>query len=252
MSAEYRRSWTPLTPCSTRSTASMTAPEVVTAAVRAGHDRGKLVLAHALTLDATAQTIAAGADGLAHLFVDTGHTAAIIETIAESAAFVVATLSTLASITGQPARADLARDPRVQSKVDPVWLDNLATTYQTLPPTNFQMALDTAAALHEAGVDVLAGTDAAHLGAAGTAHGASLHDELRLLVQAGWTPVEALRAATWLPAQRFALGDRGAIRSGYRADLLLVDGDPTKNIGDTLSIQAVWRQGTRVAIPVSV
>lgn len=89
----------------------------------------------------------------------------------------------------------------------------------------------------------MAGTDAAHLGARGTAYGASLHDELRLLTVAGWTPAEALRAATALPAQRFGLADRGRIEPGRRADLVLVGGDPT--ISDTLSIRAVWRQGTQ-------
>jgi imidazolonepropionase-like amidohydrolase len=94
---------------------------------------------------------------------------------------------------------------------------------------------------------VLAGTDAAHLGAPGTAHGASLHDELRLLTVAGWTPASALRAATALPARRFGLADRGRIEPGKRADLLLVDGDPTRTISDTLLIRAVWRQGTRLS-----
>jgi adenine deaminase len=91
-------------------------------------------------------------------------------------------------------------------------------------------------------------TVAADLGVAGTAHGVSLHDELRLLVLAGFTPIEALRAATVLPADRFGLTDRGRIQAGLRADLVLVDGDATVTIGDTLSMRAVWRQGTRLAV----
>jgi imidazolonepropionase-like amidohydrolase len=66
-------------------------------------------------------------------------------------------------------------------------------------------------------VDVLAGTDAAILDCLGVAHGASLHDELRLLLLAGFTPTEALRAATPLPADRFNLTDRRRIRAGMRA-----------------------------------
>ena len=55
----------------------------------------------------------------------------------------------------------------------------------------------------------------------------SLHGELELLVEAGLTPLEALSAATSVPADRFRLPDRGRIAPGLRADLLLVNGDPT-------------------------
>lgn len=224
------------------------APELVRAAVRAGHAQGRMVLAHALSLDATRLAISAGADGLTHLFVDRPHTTEIIGQIVASGAFVIPTLSTLASITGQSAGADLAADERVRPKISPAWLENLSGAWATSPRANFDFALATVAALHRADVDVLAGTDASHLGAPGMAHGASLHDELRLLVAAGFTPTEALSAATFLPARRFGLDDRGRIAPGLRADLLLVAGDPTTTIGDTLSVRAVWRQGTRLAL----
>ena len=94
-------------------------------------------------------------------------------------------------------------------------------------------------------MDILAGTDVSEpiptLG--GLAHGASLHREPQLLVSAGLTPLEALRAATSTPARRFGLTDRGRIAPGLRADLLLVDGDPTTTISDTLSVRMVWRRG---------
>jgi imidazolonepropionase-like amidohydrolase len=216
--------------------------------VDAGHARGKMVLAHAMTLTATKQVVAAGVDGLTHVFFDTSHTRPIVERVAASGMFVVPTLSVLASITGQSAGRDLACDPRVQAKLPSVWLDNLSQTLHTMPGQNFAVALSTVGALHRARVDVLAGTDAAALSVPGVANGASLHDELRLLVLAGFTPIEALRAATVLPADRFGLTDRGRIQAGLRADLVLVDGDATVTIGDTLSMRAVWRQGTRLAV----
>jgi len=70
---------------------------------------------------------------------------------------------------------------------------------------------------------------------------------MRMLVAAGLTPVEALRAATSVPVRRFGLADRGRVAPGVRADLLLVDGDPTTDIADTLSVRDVWRRGTRLA-----
>ncbi|MNP59272.1 isoaspartyl dipeptidase [compost metagenome] len=101
--------------------------------------------------------------------------------------------------------------------------------------------------LHRAGVDILVGTDVSvpvpSLG--GLAHGASVHHEMQLLVEAGFTPVEALQSATSKTARRFSLDDRGRIVEGARADLVLVDGDPTAHISDTLSIREVWKRGIR-------
>ena len=81
---------------------------------------------------------------------------------------------------------------------------------------------------------------------AGIAHGASVHQELVYLVKAGLTPIQALRCATSVPARRFELRGRGRIAPGLRADLVLVDGDPTSNITDTLSIRRVWKHGVEL------
>jgi imidazolonepropionase-like amidohydrolase len=87
---------------------------------------------------------------------------------------------------------------------------------------------------------ILAGTDAPN---EGTTYGAGLHRELELLVEAGLTPVEALRAATSVSAAAFDLNDRGRIAAGARADLLLVDGDPTVDIRTTRNILHVYKRG---------
>lgn len=87
---------------------------------------------------------------------------------------------------------------------------------------------------------MLAGSDAAN---PGTAHGPSLLGELDLLVRAGLTPTDALAAATSLPARHFGLTDRGRIAQGMRADLVLVKGDPTRDINATRDITQVWKNG---------
>jgi adenine deaminase len=79
-----------------------------------------------------------------------------------------------------------------------------------------------------------------------TAYGLSIHRELALLVAAGLRPTEALAAAASAPASCFGLADRGRIGPGLRADLVLVEGDPTVNVTATRSIVSVWRQGQRV------
>ena len=220
---------------------------VIEAAIATAHARGRMVLAHALTQDAARRALAAGADGLAHLFLDRPAGARFVRQAARSGAFMIPTLGLASSIMGRVA-VDLARDPRVASKLSAASLDSISGTIGTFPSGRFSDVLASFAALREAGVELLVGTDATvptprvH----GLAHGASVHGELQLFVQAGCTPIEALRAATSSTARRFDLNDRGQIAQGLRADLLLVDGDPTQDISATLSIRGVWKRGVVV------
>jgi imidazolonepropionase-like amidohydrolase len=113
--------------------------------------------------------------------------------------------------------------------------------------TSFAPANATVAKLHAAGVPIMAGTDANAVPGvpAFVSFGTSLHDELENLVDAGLTPLEALRAATVAPSKFYGLHDRGAIVEGARADLVLIDGDPTVNISTTRNIQKVWIGGVQ-------
>lgn len=61
--------------------------------------------------------------------------------------------------------------------------------------------------------------------------------------QCGFTPAEALRSATFLPAKRFGFSDRGQIKEGLRADMFLVEGNPLEEIDHTLDLRAVWKAG---------
>src|SRR5690606_39038420 len=94
--------------------------------------------------------------------------------------------------------------------------------------------------LSAAGAVLLAPTAAPDFG---LGHGLAMHLELGVLVDAGLSPSDALRAATEAPARRFGLDDRGRIAPGRRADLLLVDGDPTVDIRATGAIVGVWKAG---------
>jgi imidazolonepropionase-like amidohydrolase len=97
-----------------------------------------------------------------------------------------------------------------------------------------EMALTTRA-IRE-GALVLAGTDAGDLL---VPPGASLHDELELLVEAGMSEMQALRAATADATRVLGLGDRGVIRQGARADLLVLGSDPLEDISGTRDIHHV-------------
>lgn len=95
--------------------------------------------------------------------------------------------------------------------------------------------------LHAAGVRILAGTDAPM---PQVYPGFALHKELELLVEAGLSPAEALRAATIWPAEFLGLSESaGSIAVGKRADLLLLDGNPLSDITQTQRIHAVVLDG---------
>lgn len=219
--------------------------EVLEAACSETHRYGKMAVAHAMTTKAFERSIKAGIDGLMHLFIDKPHTKEIINLIVESGVFVCPTIAAGASTIGDSDAAKFGKDERVSSKLSPEWREALNKHIATYPQGSTEDILATVKALHDVGVDLLAGSDASQAAIGGMVHGASLHHELQLLVKAGLTPVEALRTATSIPARRFGLIDRGRIVNGARADLLLVKGDPTETISDTLSIEGIWRQGVK-------
>jgi imidazolonepropionase-like amidohydrolase len=98
----------------------------------------------------------------------------------------------------------------------------------------------------QAGVSILAGTDAiSTIRGVNDPLGLTLHLELENLVEAGLSNAEALRSATMVPARWHNLMDRGAIRQGMRADLLLLKpgSNPLVNISKTLDISRVWNGG---------
>jgi imidazolonepropionase-like amidohydrolase len=126
-----------------------------------------------------------------------------------------------------------------------VWLDPTISSFRVFAPRQFPSILagfaDLAAQIRAAGLPIMAGTD---IGSAGIVAGESLHDELGLLVAAGYTPGEALRAATLNPATYLQAGDTlGQVAHGYVADLVVLAANPLDDIGNTRRVVAVVRAG---------
>ena len=220
--------------------------ETMAAVVAAAHRRGKLALVHITAYQDARDAIEAGVDALAHLFVDQAPDPDFGRVVAEHHAFVVPTLTILECAAGTPGGAALVTDARLApyltaGDIGQLEARFLAQRSGSLP--SYDVAVEALRQLKAANVPMLAGTDAPNPGAL---HGASIHRELDLLVQAGLTPQEALAAATFLPAARFGLTDRGRIAVGLRADLLLVRGDPTTDITATRDIVSVWKCGVAV------
>ena len=92
--------------------------------------------------------------------------------------------------------------------------------------------------MHDAGVTILPGTD--------TRAGYMLHSELILYARAAIPNAEVLRLATLTPAQVLGVDkDRGVIAPGKLADLVLIDGDPLKDMNDIRKVDAVFKGGKR-------
>lgn len=190
------------------------------AVARAARERGLLSVAHATSFVAVQNAVEGGVDVLTHVPLDRPIDAALAERIAAAGIRVVPTLIMMRGVAENVARM----------RPGAVSYDN---------------ARASVAALLAAGVTIAAGTDAnAGPGSINAVeHGPSLHEELGLLVEAGLTPAEALRAATDVLAGVFGLTDRGAIRPGLRADLVLLEADPSQDIGAVRGVRRVWIGG---------
>jgi imidazolonepropionase-like amidohydrolase len=100
---------------------------------------------------------------------------------------------------------------------------------------SFDKLVDLVGAMHKAGVPIVAGTDGS---------GLELVHELELYERAGFTPEEALDAATLEPARNLRVDNStGSISVGKVADLVLVDGDPSKHMGDLRNTRLVMMGG---------
>jgi len=105
----------------------------------------------------------------------------------------------------------------------------------------YRKGLEATAVLAQAGVTILAGTDA---GDSYIFPGSSLHEELGELVEAGLTPAQALRSATWSTALFLGKAqDYGSIAVGKKADLVLLNANPLEDIEHTQAIEAVLFDG---------
>ena len=101
---------------------------------------------------------------------------------------------------------------------------------------SFDKLVEFVGRLYKAGVPIVAGTD--------EIPGFTLQRELELYVKAGLTPPQVLQIATWNGAKYTrTLEELGSVTAGKRADLILVDGDPTTDIADIRKVALVIRQG---------
>lgn len=215
--------------------------ETLSAVVKAAHDRNKMVVAHAASFDPYDMALEAGADIVTHAPRDKPVGSDMIGTMLAKKTIAVPTLTMMKALDNP-----LPWSALLSSLFKPSLIMALVRTKMASQgAASYENAKQSVSDMVRAGVPILAGTDShVHADAIGDViHGESIHEELELLVDAGLSTVDALRAATVLPAQYFGLIDRGVIESGKRADLILLDENPLEDIRATRSIARVWCAG---------
>jgi len=131
------------------------------------------------------------------------------------------------------------RSKYVPADVRARWQKQLST--RQTPPEQKQLRLTILAMMNKAGVPMMSGTDVPN---PLMLPGFTLHEELTDLVQAGFTPAEALKTATYNPAKFMGMLDRlGTVEKGKLADLVLLDANPLEDIHNTQRIRAVVLNG---------
>jgi cytosine/adenosine deaminase-related metal-dependent hydrolase len=222
-------------------------PWVLSAALRSAHERGLPVMSHYMP----AHAVAAGLDRKEHAFHDswTGQGMRfrqdMLEVLEKAGITVSGTLpfaGTPLDSTGSGRMQPDFSDPELSSFLAPSTVGLLERRHrnwaaQAWTGELLQVMLANVPAARDAGVRVVAGTDwqPAYL---------ALHWELALLVEAGLSPLEALRAATLDAARTLGADGRlGVIEEGAVADLVVLDADPLQNIRNTQRIYAVIKAG---------
>ncbi|MCO7225834.1 amidohydrolase family protein [Pleionea sp. CnH1-48] len=214
----------------------------MSALITAAHKHNRLAVVHISNMNSALDAVEAGADGLVHTFADQAVSDELLTALKKQNTFVIPTLSVIASFANQQRGQALIDDPTLSSLVTPSIKQSLLQSFSFGDHGNhtFANALDNTRKMHQAGILLLAGTDAPN---PGTAHGISMHDEVELLVDSGLSPTEALTAATFNAANAFGLTQRGHLKPGARADMILLSADPAKDIKHTRAIKTIWKNG---------
>ena len=216
-------------------------PAVLRAIAAEAHARGLTVTGHVPAAVTTDQGIVDGMDQINHLqYVTRDLTvdgklaldspqARETLTLLKDRHIVVDPTAGWGEMAGHPRSIDPASfEPGILAAPFPLAAKFRAMGSPAVNEPKFRARMETAlkviAALHQAGISIVAGSDTGLVGY-------GLNRELELYVQAGLTPMEAIQSATLVAARAMRLdSDSGTVEPGKRADLLLVDGNPLDDI----------------------
>ncbi len=226
-------------------------PEIYQAIIEEAHRNHLRVVAHVFYLGDAKALVRAGIDGLGHSVRDLPVDQELIAGLKARGVFLVPTLARDESTFAYAKGAPWLVDPFFEAGVDPAVLATLrspafleksrATPNLARLEAAFEMARRNLKTLSDAGVKIAGGTDS---GPPLRFQGYSEQRELRLMVEAGLTPMQAIVAFTSAGAE--ALGAKvefGALAPGKIADFLVLDANPLEDIRNTEKLASVWHEG---------
>ncbi len=226
-------------------------PAVYSAVIDEAHRLGLRVAAHVHDLEDARAVTKAGVDVLAHGVRDKPVDADLIAVLKAHHTWYIATLALDEATFAYADAPGWAQTPFVRTALAPelkARFDDPAWQSETRTSAKAQAARDSLAVnlanlkrLDDAGVRIGFGTDSG--AAPERVPGVAEHRELALMVQAGFTPMQALITATSRAAALLDLADRGSLEAGRRADLVILAADPSQDIANSSRIVEVWQAG---------
>ena len=218
--------------------------ETLKAIVEDAHKANLPVLTHTVTLAKAKIAARAGVDAIMHGIQDQPVDAELIQLMKANNVAYGPTAAVY-----EP-RAGYINEPLLEKLLEPAAINALQNRPMLAAPNaqrvaKYELLRQNVAALHKAGIAIVAGTDA---GIVGTHHGWATLRELKLLAGAGLGPMEALKAATANAAKVLRDSGRGALIEGRLADLLIVNGRPDRDINALDQIAAVYQAGRPVSL----
>jgi imidazolonepropionase-like amidohydrolase len=236
-------------------------PALYTAVIDEAHKHHIPVAAHVYELADAHTLVAAGVDMLAHSVRDQRVDPELIRMMKQHGTYYIPTLSLDESFFLYADHPELLQDPFIERATTPqelavlrsqAWRDKVEHDPATAQHRkDLAMAMENLKLMYAAGVRVGFGTDsgATPLRLPGYAE----HRELQLMVQAGLTPMQALRCATQTNARLLGISQQtGTLAPGMRADFLLLQRNPLASISSTQRILSIWHKGHEEAPYVSV